>query len=232
MDPVEAEERASGFAGGAALVLAVVTALAAIFYVLLPAEQRLGIPGRLLLPSFVANPLTLHLEIAALTAMGVVGLAIVQPIRRLVGRDDEWLHWASLLALIGYAVAAVGQTLTWGKLPGVAAAFVAADDAAKPAIAALWRTTLDPWGLWQFGAVGLWLLVVGIVGLRGRSLPQTGAYLAIAAGVAHIVIPLLLIARAEPALVVVSIVAAIVMVVWFAWVGLYLRRGGEAANAR
>lgn len=232
MDHVEAEERASGFAGWAALVLALATALAAIFYVLLPAEQRLGIQGRLLLPSFVANPLPLNLEIAALTAMGVVGLAIVRPIQNLVGRDDEWLRWTSMLALIGYGVAAVGQTLVWGTLPGVAAAFVAADDAAKPAIAALWRTTLDPWGLWQFGAVGLWLVLVGLVAMRRRSLPQTGAYLAIAAGVAHVVVPLLLVASAQPALVVASMVAAIVIVAWFTWIGLYLRRGGEASNAR
>ena len=219
------------FAGGAAMALAALTAFAAIAYGLLPAEQRLGVPGRVLLPSFAANPMPLQLEMGLLTLIGVVGLAVVRPIRQLLDRDDPWLRWTSILAIVGYAVGAVGNSLVMGKLPGIANAFVAADDAGKQIIAVFWRTTLDPFGLWQFGAVGVWLLVVGIVALRARGLPQVGAYLAIAAGVAHLAIPLVLVASAQSALAVLSLVAAVVIVAWFGWVGLHLWRRADGAPA-
>ncbi len=217
------------FGGGAAICLAVLTALAAVAYALLPAEQRLGVPGRQLLPSFAANPMPLQLEMGLLTLMGVVGLAVVRPIRRLLSRDDPWLRWASMLAIVGYAIGAVGNSLVMGRLPGIANAFVAADDAGKGVIAVFWRTTLDPFGLWSFGAVGVWLLVVGIVAWRSRGLSRFGAYLAIAAGVAHVAIPVVLLLSASSALAILAPVAAVVMVAWFAWVGLLLwRRAGSA----
>jgi hypothetical protein len=221
--------RAHRFGGAVSIVLAVLTALAAILYVLLPAAQRLGVPGRELLPSFAANPLPLQLESLALAGMGVVGLAVVRPIRKLVRSDDAWLRWASNLALVGFAVAAVGNTLIMGKLPGIAAAYVAAEPAAQSTIVVFWRTTLDPFGLWQFGAVGVWLLVVGILALRTAHFPSLGAWLALAAGVAHISIPVVLLVSAQSALAVLALVAAAVIVVWFAWVGLYMWRAGAAA---
>ena len=220
--------RMDRFGGGAAIVLAVVTVLAAVAYVLLPAEQRLGVPGRQILPSFAANPMPLQLEMGLLALMGVVGLAVVRPIRALLGRNDPLLRWASTLAIVGYAIGAVGNTLVMGKLPGIANAFVTADAAGQSAIAVFWRTTLDPWGLWQFGAVGLWLLVVGYVALRTRAIPPIGSYLAIAAGVAHIAFPVVLLLSASSALVLVALVAAVVMAAWFGWVGLLLWRRSDA----
>ena len=220
------------FAGGAAMALAVATALAAIAYVLLPEAQRLGVPGRTLLPSFAANPLPLQLEMAFLAAMGVIGLAVVGPIRDLLDPDDPWLRWASTLAVVGFAIGAVGNTLVMGKLPGIASAFVAADDAAKPVIAVFWRTTLDPVGLWQFGAVGVWAFVAGLVALRSARIPRIGAYLALAAGVAHVAIPLVLVAAAQSALSVIALVAAVVIVAWFVWIGRLLWRGDAGTAAR
>jgi hypothetical protein len=78
--------------------------------------------------------------------------------------------------------------------------------------------------------VGLWLLVVGIVGMRAGGLPRIGAWLAIAAGIAHIAIPVVLGASLQPTVRVLALVGAIVMVVWFAWVGLYLWRRADGAR--
>lgn len=223
--------RMDRFGGGAAMVLAALTALAAIAYVLLPAEQRLGVPGRQLLPSFAANPMPLQLEMGLLTLMGVVGLAVVRPIRKMVGGDDPWLRWASMLAVVGYAIGAVGNSLVMGKLPGIASAFVAADESGKQVIAAFWRTTLDPFGLWQFGAVGVWFLVIGIVAYRSSALSALGVYLAVAAGAAHLAIPVVLVLSAQSALAILALVAALVIVVWFSWLGLLMwrRQGANPA---
>lgn len=220
--------RSNRFGGGAAIVLAVLTALAGVAYALLPAEQRLGVPGRQLLPSFAANPMPLQLEMGLLTLIGVVGLAVVRPIRQLLGRSDPWLRWASTLAIVGYAIGAVGNSLVMGKLPGIASAFVAADEAGKGTIAVFWRTTLDPFGLWQFGAVGIWLIVVGIVAYRSRGLSPVGIYLALAAGVAHLAIPAVLLLSAQSALAILALLAAVVIVAWLAWVGLLLWRRPES----
>ena len=223
--------RASRFSGVAAIALAVATALAAVAYVLLPEAQRLGVPGRVLLPSFAANQLPLQIEMLSLTAMGVIGLAVVRPIRDLLDRHDPWLRWTSALALVGFAVGAVGNSLVMGKLPGIASAYVAADDAGKGVIAVFWRTTLDPVGLWQFGAVGVWTLVVGLVAIRSGRLQRTGAYLAIAAGVAHLAIPLSLVASAQSTLSGVALIAAVIIVAWFGWIGRVLwRRDGSISR--
>jgi hypothetical protein len=227
MNDLREATREDRFGGGAAILLAALTVLAAIAYVLLPAEQRLGVPGRQLLPSFAANALPLQLEMALLALMGVAGLAVVGPIRRLVDGDDPWLRWASTLALIGFAVGAVGNTLVMGKLPGIASAFVAADDAGKQVIAAFWRTTLDPWGLWQFGAVALWLIVLGTVALRSRRLPRPGALLALGAGVAQLLVPVVLILTAQSALVILALVASVIVAAWYGWAGLAMWRRSD-----
>lgn len=227
MNDLRGATREDRFAGGAAILLAVLTVLAALAYLLLPSEQRLGVPGRELLPAFAANALPLQLEMGLLALMGVVGLAVVGPIRRLVDGDDPWLRWASTLALIGFAVGAVGNTLVMGKLPGIASAFVAADDAGKQVIAAFWRTTLDPWGLWQFGAVAIWLIALGIVALRSGRFPRPGAFLALGAGVAQLLIPVVLLLAAQSALVILAIVASVIVAAWFGWAGLSMWRRSE-----
>jgi hypothetical protein len=230
MDESALSARTFRFTGLMAMVAALATALAGIFYVLLPAAQRLGVPGRELLPSFAANPLPLQMETIALGAMGIVGLALVRPITALAGGTNDWLRWTSILALVGYGVAAVGNTLVLGKLPGIAAAFVAADPSMQPVIATFWRTTLDPFGLWQFGAVGIWLIVVGLVAMRTRGWPSIGAYLALAAGVAHLAIPVVLLVAAQSALGILALVAAAVIVIWFGWLGLHLMRLSGVAS--
>jgi hypothetical protein len=219
------ETREARFAGVAGLILAALYAAAAVIYILLPEAQRLGVRAPTLLPSFAEDPVLLQAETLVLAAMGVVGLALVGPIRKIVGPDEPWVRWSSYLALIGFAVAAVGNTLILAKLPGIASAYVAADASAQQAIAAFWRTTLDPWGLWQLGAVGLWTAVVGLVALRKGGLPRTGVALAVAAGIAQLVIPLALFLSATAPFAIIAIVAGIVAASWFAWVGMHLRDG-------
>jgi hypothetical protein len=217
------------FAAWLAFAMAIATALAGVFYFLLPAAQRLGVPGRELLPSFAASPVMLQLETLALAAMGVAGLGLIRPIRRLTGDAGDAMRWLSKLALVGYAVAAVGNTLILGKLPGIANSYVNADASAQTAITTFWRTTLDPWGLWQFGAVGIWLIAAGVLAWRNGALPSVGAYLAIAAGIAHIAVPVVLLVSAQSILAIGAAVAALVIVVFFAWLGLYLWRTQPSA---
>jgi hypothetical protein len=49
--------------------------------------------------------------------------------------------------------------------------------------------------------------------------------------VAHLAIPITLVAAAQPALTVLALVAAVVIVSWFGWVGMHLWRRGDPTTA-
>ena len=54
----------------------------------------------------------------------------------------------------------------------MATAFVTGDQGTQAALAAAWKSTLDPYGLFGFGGVGLWVLVLSVLGLRQNQAPR------------------------------------------------------------
>jgi hypothetical protein len=213
------------FGGTCAILVAIVGALADITYLLLPAEQKLGALGKDLLPSFHAAPTVLTLQLWELTLVGVLGLAVVSALSHKVSAmNSGWAHWTSNLAYLGFAVSAIGNVLTLDRLPRVAAAFVAGDASAKAAIAATWKSTLDPLGMFGFGAVGLWIFVVSLLTLRDNAFPKPLAYLGLLLGIANWLVPLALVFKLAFLFFVVSVVGLILGTVWYVWIGLNLRR--------
>jgi hypothetical protein len=112
-------------------------------------------------------------------------------------------------------------------MPIRTAGYVAGDAMAKTAIAYNQRAlVLDPQGWLMFGAVGLWLLVVSVLALRGGAWPKPLAYLGIATAIVGWV---------EVASIVLNIgildtIAAVAIVILgpivFIWLGLRLRQAG------
>src|SRR5690242_17479631 len=87
--------------GACSILLGVVSALIGITYLLLPAEQKLGMRAPDLLPSFVQNPTLLTLESIELSLAGIFGLGVVPAVAELVGPIDEgWVTWVSILAYV------------------------------------------------------------------------------------------------------------------------------------
>jgi hypothetical protein len=213
------------FGGTCAILVAIVGALADITYLLLPAEQRLGALGKDLLPSFHAAPTILTLELWELAIAGALGLAVVAALSQKVGAmNDGWAHWTAILAYVGFAVSAVGNVLTLDRLPRVAAAFVAGDASAKAAIAATWKSTLDPLGLFGFGAIGLWIFVVSLLTLRDDAFPKPLAYIGLLLGIVNWLVPLALLFKLAFLFFVVSVAGLVLGGIWYVWIGLNLRR--------
>ncbi|HEV8193513.1 MAG TPA: DUF4386 family protein, partial [Ktedonobacterales bacterium] len=196
---------------------------AAIVYLLLPAELRVGVAGATLLPAFHRNSGLLPLELALLALVGVAGLAVVPAVSELVRRGNEGLvRWTALLATVGYAVSAVSNFLTLGRLPKVADAYVAGNAATKAAIIPFWRSTLDWQGFWQFAAVGIWIFVVSLLALRSRALVPALAYAGLALGVLCLLAPIGVIQSNSGLLNVFVVLAIILSPIWYVWIGLVL----------
>lgn len=223
-----AEGRSTFRVGGACAIAAgVLTATASITYLLLPADQRVAVKGTVLLPSVAADQATLKAEFLQLALVGVVGLGLVPALVRLVSGEFQGLvRWFANIALVGYAVTAVSYFLTLGRLPKVAAAYVAGDDSTKAALLATWRSSLDLQAYWQFVAVGLFVLLVSVLALRMQRLPAALGYLGIAFGILHFLAPLG-VGLAEPSFITGVVAAAIVLApVWYVWVGVVVWRLG------
>jgi hypothetical protein len=212
--------------GWCAILAGVFSALAGITYFLLPAAQQLGSPGNQILPSFAQEPTFLNLENLFLALVGVFGLGLVPAVaERMREVNDGWLRWTSNLANVGYAVSAVGSFIVLSRLPVIASAYVKGDASTQAALAAVWRTSLDPLGVWGYGAIGLWILVVSLAALRREnSFPTSLAYVGILAAVLHWLIPIAFVTRVTFLFLVVAGAGAIVFTAWYIWVGTQLRR--------
>ncbi|HEY3342514.1 MAG TPA: DUF4386 family protein [Anaerolineae bacterium] len=211
--------------GMCSILIGVVSFLVGLTYLLLPAEQKLGMRAPDLLPSFAQNPTLLTLQSIELAVVGLLGLALVPAVYQLLESVDEgWMRWMSALAYLGYGVMAVSNLLVAGRLPGIAAAFVAGDASTKSALAPVWRSTLDWQAWWQQGAVGAWILVSSLLALRNNALPRSLALLGIVAAVVQVLVPIAFVFKIPSFITVIAAIGGIVETVWYIWLGLALRR--------
>ena len=96
----------------------------------------------------------LKLEFVLLALVALFGLGLVPALTQLVREANEGLvRWIGTIATVGYAVTAASYFFALGRLPKVAAAYVAGDESTKAALLATWRSSLDLQGYWQFLAV-------------------------------------------------------------------------------
>jgi hypothetical protein len=212
------------FGGLCSILLGIVAILISVVYLLLPPEQRLGVKAAVILPSVARGANLLLAQFWLLALEGVLGLVVVIAMSRLVESLAEgWVRFTALLAIVGFAITAVGNVITIARLPGVAAAYVAGDAATKAALAPVWHSTLDPYGTFGYGAVGLWVLVISALALRNSRLPRPLTYVGLAYGVLLLLIPVALLTGATTTLLIVVVVlSAIAGPIWWIWSGLQL----------
>lgn len=217
--------------GGTCSILVGVTgALASLVYVILPPEQRLGVPAATILPSYAQDATLLNVEFLLLTLTGVFGLGAVPAITRLVrGQSEGWATWASALAMVGFAVQAVSNYFTFDRMPGIARAFVAGTEATRAALVPIWRSSFDLDGLWELGAIGAWVLVVSLLAWRGKAWPRNASYLGFAAGALYLLFVVGFLFKQPALFLIASIAGALTADVWYIWIGLIARRGQAAA---
>lgn len=215
----------SRLGGVCAILLGVVSTLAGITYLFLPPEQRLEVPGAQLLPSYAANTTIVNLISCELALIGILGLAIVPAISQLVQSENEgWVRWTSSLAYLGYAVLAVENLLTLGRLPNIAAAYVAGDASTRAVLAVTWRSSLDPQGWFGYAAIGLWIVVISLLALRSNLLPRPLAYLGLVVAILFSLVPISFLLHLPPLLIVVAAAQPITVTIWYIWMGLVVLR--------
>lgn len=206
-----------------AILLGVVAVLGDLVYFLLPAEQRIGAKAPEILPAVAHGAPLLMLQLWLLALEGVLGLAVVPMLSAVVRELGEGLvRWTATLATIGFAVTAVSDTLTIARLPGIASAYVAGDPATQAALAPVWKSSLDLFGLWGYGMVGVWILVVSYLAFQGGMLPRQLAYVGLAYGALLVLLTLCLLlgATGAPLLIVVALatIAGPIFWIWSGWI--------------
>ncbi len=193
-------------------------------YVVLPDAQRdLSFPYSQFLASFGKNPMPLTIQLWAFALGGILALAAIPAISEIVRPLSEgWVRWASNLALLGFAVTAITNLQQVAILPGRTAAFLGGDTSI---LARGPLTGLDPDGWLGFGGVGLWILIVNLLALRGGAWPKPLAYLGITgAFLAWLVVAGLALNTQSFVTVAAALGGLVVAPVWYAWVGLILRK--------
>jgi hypothetical protein len=209
--------------GVCSIVVGILYLLIGVTFLLVPAEQRGGSTIediRMLFPSFNQNPTAMMLLYLEFALGAILAIAAVPAITGLVRTVNEgWARWTGNLAFLGFAVVAIYYFQMFAMVPGRAAAYVAGDASTRAAIAL--PIGVDPQFLLRYGVIGLWILVVSILALRGGKLPRILCVVGIVAailywllaandilGVATIVRPIIAIAG--------GIIAA---PIWYIWVG-------------
>lgn len=214
--------------GVCAILLGIVDALSGITYLLLPADQRLGVPAAKILPSIVQGAPLLKIQLLELALIGILGLIVVPAFSELFkGQNEGWVRWTGNLALVGFAVAAVSNLLTFARLPAIAAAFVAGDASTKAALVPVWRSTLDLYGIWNDGVIGLWMLTLSLVALRGNLLPRILAILGILAGIFLFLIPLAFFIKTPSLFLLAAVLGGLASTIWMIWSGGIVSRAAH-----
>lgn len=222
--------------GNCAIALAGSYVLASLTYLLLPADQKGGTilhePARYLeslardSTLLVANHLTLG--IGALIGIAVV-IAVWEWTRPLAG---GWMSWLSALGVLGFAVTAVDNFQIAAVDPLRAAEFAAADAVARTAIAVTSSTvSVDPQMWLSFGLTGMWILSASWEVARHRLMPVSHALLGVLAAASYLFIEIASVTN-TPVLLLVSAGAGGMVVgpVWYAWLGVALRRSGRGGR--
>jgi hypothetical protein len=213
------------FGGLFAILLGFAKLLSGGFYLVLSPDLRAEVPAAKFLPAFAQGSTLLTGLFWVEALVGVLGIAVIPALSSLLQGDNEgWVRWAASLATAGFIISSVGYTLSIAKLPGIAAAFVKGDPSTQAALAAVWKSSIDLFGLWGYGAVGLWIFVVSSTALRKTEFPKTLAYLGILYGILFLLVPAGTIFKMQAPLLAAAVLGATVGPVWWIWTGVTLRK--------
>jgi hypothetical protein len=221
----EIDSSVARLGGACAVLLGLIGAASSLLYVVLPADLQAGVPAPRFLPSFARDSTLLLVVFWTQAALGVLGLAVVPAVSQVV-RDVHagWIRWMATLATVGFAATSIGYLLSIERLPRIAAAYVAGDGSTQAALAAVWKSSIDLFGLWGYGAVGAWVLVVSILAFRADRLTRGLNLVGLAVGLAYLLVPLGTILKIQPLLTVSAAIGVVAGLIWYVGVGLRLRR--------
>jgi hypothetical protein len=202
----------------------------AVLYLLYPPElqDNCHCPDRFL--TTLAHDSTVYMVVSGLFALNsLLNIAAVQAISETVrGGGKGWVRWTSVLAIIGLGVNALDQIRHGVRDPVQATACAQGDATAKAALTVPGALQgLDPQGLIRFTTVGLWLLVISLLALRGRVWPGLLAALGLVSALLYALGAVAQSVQSQMLVVVLAAVGAVILLpVFYIWLGLWLLRSG------
>ena len=221
----------SKLGGTCSILIGVSYIVAAVVYILSPVkvQDAAGIPPGKFLETLAQNstPYIVPLGIAALDSLLTIAviLAISESVR---SANEGWVRWTSTLAIVGSAVNAVEFLNRIVLNPARAAAYVKGDAAVKAALTVPGALAgLDPQAWLRWGAVGVWILVVSLLALRGGTWPKPLAYVGIGAAIVYCLVVATNLLQIQLFTAIVGGVGGVILwPVWYIWLGLRLRKAG------
>lgn len=199
-----------------------------ITYALMPGRPS-GTDAVLLLAS--TSPGWFRLLYGALAVGGVLGLAVVGPVTRLVADEaPAWLVWGRRLAYVGFAVTAVQGARLAVLIPEVAQLYIGCGhctvNLAEQQTLARWlyvTLPLDPSYVISFGLVSLWTLALSLAWLALGGTPRGLPLLGLVLTLGYWLIVLGIIAGASGLFVFASVLTGIFLgPFWYIWLGALL----------
>jgi hypothetical protein len=160
------------------------------------------------------------LALGALLAFGAIP-AISERVRMVA---EGWVRWATGLALLGFATVAMIALHNIARHPIVAEVYVNSPEVARTAIAAEPLLFIDPHGWLRFGVVGLWLLAVNILAIRGGIGPRFVGYIGIVVAFLYWMLVAGFVTSNETFVSVVAIVGGALASLWYIWTGVLVYR--------
>lgn len=161
---------------------------------------------------------------------GILGLGAVAAISAFVRSTNAgWVNWMQNLALMGFALTAVSSarqaTVTYDRAARFFCGECTVEDNFRKIIDVTQQLVpLDPGGLFTFGGIGLWVLTVSTLALRGHAFPATISAIGIALAAAYFVAVISNLTGADPLRTIAFAVGAILALAWYGWIGMELRR--------
>lgn len=145
--------------------------------------------------------------------------------------NEGWVRWTTSLATLGFAVAILDNYWAIVFNPARAAAYIRGTEAVRATLTVPGAPQyIDVQGWLGNGGVGLWVLVVGLLALRGKVLPKGLAYLWIFGSFAYF---MALAASLIPDLsvsgvgIIILAIGAILGPIGYGWMGIHLWRTGS-----
>jgi len=177
---------------------------------------------------YSATPAPVVILGLALIALGILGLTAVVPATAalLEERLSAWVTLGKNVAYLSLAVIVVYYTWFLSTIPSFVAAYEAAPPGIKDAIAINDPHVPANWVAWFiFGGMGLWVVVVGVIGRLRGSLPR-GFPVACAIKTGGFWVALLGVESGNIALAQVGVVAGVLIggPLYHAWLGLVMLR--------
>jgi len=165
-------------------------------------------------------------------ALGAVfALAVIPAVSEKVRNLNEgWVRWTSSLATLGFAVTILDNYWAIIMTPRLAIAYQTGDQALRAALTVPGAPQMiDIQGWLGYGAVGLWVLVISLLALRGNVFPRLLAYLGVVIAIAYFLIVVTMIFPDIRGLIlIIAGIGGIVLApLWYGWIGLILYRNAS-----